>query len=158
MVSNLYFCVCHICCNFLKHLIIFNWRISALQYCLGFCHTSVQISHGCTCVPSLFNLPPPTLPPILPLQVISEHQLWAGCVIQHIPADCAVLCMVMYMFQCYSVSSSHPSFPQCPQACVLHVCVSIAALKIGSSVPSFYIPLICINVCYLFFFFWLTSL
>ena len=48
--------------------------------------------------------------------------------------------------------------PLCPQACVLHVCFSIAALKIGSSVPSFYIPLICINVCYFFFFFWLTSL
>ena len=36
---------------------IFNWRIIALPYCAGFCHTSAWISHRCTCVPSLLNLP-----------------------------------------------------------------------------------------------------
>ena len=36
---------------------IFNWRIIALQYCVGFCHTSIWISHRYN-VPSLLNLPP----------------------------------------------------------------------------------------------------
>ena len=32
-----------------------NWRIVALQYCVGFCHTSTWISHRYTYVPSLLN-------------------------------------------------------------------------------------------------------
>ena len=36
----------------------FNWRIIALQYCVGFCHTSTWISHRYTYVPSLLNLHP----------------------------------------------------------------------------------------------------
>ena len=41
-------------------LFIFNWPITALQYCVGFCHTSTWINHRYTCVPSLLNLPPST--------------------------------------------------------------------------------------------------
>ena len=43
-----------------------NWRILALQYCTGFCHTSTWISHRYTYVPSLLNLPPTshTSPPL----------------------------------------------------------------------------------------------
>ena len=37
--------------------------IVALQYCIGFCHTSTLLSHGYTYVPSLLNLPP-TFQPI----------------------------------------------------------------------------------------------
>ena len=44
----------------------FNWRIIALQYCAGFCHTSTCISHRYTYVPSLLSLPP-TSHSILPL-------------------------------------------------------------------------------------------
>ena len=29
----------------------FNWRLITLQYCIGFCHTSTWIHHGCTCIP-----------------------------------------------------------------------------------------------------------
>ena len=28
--------------------IYFNWRLIALKYCVGFCHTLTWISHGCT--------------------------------------------------------------------------------------------------------------
>ena len=47
-------------CFFKK--IICNWRIIALQYCVGFCHTSAWISHRYTYVPSLLNFPPIFLP------------------------------------------------------------------------------------------------
>ena len=41
---------------------------------------------------------------------------------------------------------------------VLYICVSISALQTGSSVPFFWVPHICVNIQYLFFSFWLTSL
>ena len=49
-------------------ILIFNWRIIALECCVGFYHTTVQISHKCVCIniyiyiyiyiPSLSRLPP----------------------------------------------------------------------------------------------------
>ena len=48
--------------SFLKDFFFFNWRIIASKYCVGFCHTSTWISHRCTYVPSLLNLPPTSLP------------------------------------------------------------------------------------------------
>ena len=44
----------------LKLLSLPAWRILALQYCVGFCHTSTRISHRHICVPSLLKLPPPS--------------------------------------------------------------------------------------------------
>ena len=45
---------------------LFNWRLITLQYCIGFCHTLIWISHGCTCVPH--PEPPSYLPPhLIPL-------------------------------------------------------------------------------------------
>ena len=41
---------------------------------------------------------------------------------------------------------------------VLYLCVSISALQIDSLVPVLEIPHICVNIQYLFFSFWLTSL
>ena len=48
---------CWIFCLFCLTSFIFNWRIIALQDCVGFCHTSAWISHRYTYVPSLLNLP-----------------------------------------------------------------------------------------------------
>ena len=45
---------------------IFNWRVIALQCCVGFCRSSAHISHRHTCVVSLWNCPP-TSHPIPPL-------------------------------------------------------------------------------------------
>ena len=58
---------------FLVLLIIslFYWRIITLQYCDGFCRTSVRIGHRYTRVPPILN-PPPTLS----LWVGLEHCLW----------------------------------------------------------------------------------
>ena len=35
----------------------FNWRIITLQYCDGFCHTSIWIGPKYTYIPSILNLP-----------------------------------------------------------------------------------------------------
>ena len=40
----------------------FNWKIIALQYCVGFCHTTTWITHRYTYVPSLLNLLSPCTP------------------------------------------------------------------------------------------------
>ena len=72
-------CVCVCVC-----VCVFNWRITALQYCVGFWHTTVWISHKYTYVPSLLNLP--SLPhPVSPLWVVTKHQLELPVPIQQLP-------------------------------------------------------------------------
>ena len=44
------------------------------------------------------------------------------------------------------------------QKTVLYICVSFAVSHTGLSLPSFYIPYICISILYWCFSFWLTSL
>ena len=53
---------------FLIKFINFNWRIIALQYHVGLCHTSTQISHRYTYVLSLL----PTSHPFLSLCIVTE--------------------------------------------------------------------------------------
>ena len=43
------------CLEFL-FILFFNWRTIALQYCVGFCHTSTWISHRYMYVPSFLKL------------------------------------------------------------------------------------------------------
>ena len=86
--------------------IYFNWRLIILQYCGSFCHTLTRISHRCTYVsppktPS--HLPPHSIPmgcpsaPALSALFHASNLDWSS--ISH---------MVIYMFQCYSLTSSHP--------------------------------------------------
>ena len=73
----------------------------------------------------------------------------------------SILHTVMYVSMLLSpYMPPSPSFPHPSSAhkSVLKVSVSTAALQMGWSVPSFYIPYICISIWYLFFSFWLTSL
>lgn len=49
--------------EFLFLKVIFNWRITVLQSCLGFSHTTMQISHKYTYVFSVLNLLPTPSPP-----------------------------------------------------------------------------------------------
>ena len=64
-------------------LICFNWRIIALQYCDGFCHTSTWNGHRHTCVPSILN--PSPLLPTPSLQIVPEHWLWVPYIIHQTP-------------------------------------------------------------------------
>ena len=99
----------------------FNWRILSLQCCVGFCHTVMWISHRYTYVPSLLNLPP-TSQPFPPLWVFTED--WFELPESYRRFPLAILWVVMYMFQCYSLNSSHPLLPPlCPQVCSLCLCL-----------------------------------
>ena len=110
----------------LKKLIIyFNWRLIILQYCGGFFHISIWISHGHTCVPPSWTPLPslwgwggeraPACPraPALSALLHAWNLHWSS-----------ILHMVIYMFQCYSVKSSYPRLlPHSPKVSSLHLCL-----------------------------------
>ena len=120
---------------FFFNLFIFNWRITALQYCISLCPTSVWISHRYTHVASLWNL-----------TLTSHHPAPLGC---HRAPDLSFLHHTAYSYwlsilhwRCicfHAILSIHPtlSFLHCVHMFVFYVCISIAVLQIGSSVPSF---------------------
>ena len=54
--------------------------------------------------------------------------------------------MIVYMFQCHSPKSSHP-LPHV-QKTVLYICVSLAVSHTRLSLPSFWIPYICVSILY----------
>ena len=121
------------CIKFFK--ILFNWRLITLQYCGGFCHTLTWISHGYTCVPH--PEPPSHLPPhpipqghpsALALSALAHASNLDWWPISH---------MVIYVFQCYPLKSSHPHLlPQSPTV-FSYICVSFFVSHIGSLLPSF---------------------
>ena len=119
-----------------------------LQYCGGFCHISTWISHGCTGIlhpepPS--HLPPQPIPqghPSAPALSVLSHALkldWRS--ISH---------MLICMFQCYSLKSSHPRLlPQSPKVCSLHLCLFCCLayrVIITIFLNSIYMLLYCIGV------------
>ena len=97
------------CPHFLK--IYFNWRLVTSQYCGGFCHIFTWISHGCTCVPHCIPLGHPSAP-VLSTLFHALNLDWPS--ISH---------MIICMFQCYSLKSSHPLLLQIPKVCSLHLCL-----------------------------------
>ena len=109
----------------LKKIIYFTWRLITLQYCGGFCPTFTWISHACTCVPHPeppAHFPPHAIPqghPNAPALSTQSHALnldWRS--ISH---------MVIYMFQCYCLKSSHPHLlPQSPKVYSLHLCLLLS--------------------------------
>ena len=133
---------------------IFNCRIIALQYFVGFCCASTWISHRYTYVPSLLNLPP-TSHPIPTLFIVTEFLIWPPCILRQISTGSLFL---RYMFPCFLSICPTLVFPCCVHKSFLCVCISTVALQTGSSVLSFYIPYTRVNIRYLFFSFWLISL
>ena len=87
-------------------VIFISWRLVTLQYCSGFCHTLAWISHGFTCVPHpepASHLPSRSHPSGSSQCTGLEHlshafnlDWWS---VSH---------LVIYMFQCCSLRSSHP--------------------------------------------------
>ena len=104
----------------------FYWRIIALQYCAGFCHTSTWISHRYICVPTLWNL----LPISHPIPPFPRALGWVPCVVQPIPTG-----YLFHVWQCicfHAALSTNPtlSFTHQVHESVFYVCISIAALRI----------------------------
>ena len=67
--------------------------------------------------------PPPTSLLTVSLQFAAERQLWVSWVIHHTCTGYPILHMVMNMFQCSSLKSSHPlPLPLSPKDCSLHLC------------------------------------
>ena len=65
--------------------------------------------------------PPPISLPIPSLWVIPVHQPWVPCLMHR---TWTASHMIIYMFQCYSLQSSHPRLlPQSPKDCSVHVCL-----------------------------------
>ena len=114
--------------SFLNFLFIyFNWKLITWQYCSGFWHTFTWISHGCTCVPHpdpLSHLPPHPIPlghPSAPALSTLPHALKRGLACMDWQS---ISHMIIYVFQCSSLKSSHPCLlPQSPTVCFLYLCL-----------------------------------
>ena len=121
---------------FLKNrFIYFNWRLITLQYCSVFaihCHESAMGVHVSPILNPPLHLPPHPIPqghpnaPALSALSHASNLDWRS--VSH---------MIIYMFQCYSLKSSHLAFSHRIQKSVLYICVSFAVSHIGSSLPSF---------------------
>ena len=53
---------------------MFNWKIIALLCSVGFYHATMWISSKYTYISSTVRLMSTPLPPILPLEVVTEHE------------------------------------------------------------------------------------
>ena len=117
------------------------WKIIALQYCAGFCHTSTSISHRCTYVPcSCTSLPSPSHPCRLSQSTglsspCHSKSPLAGCFPYGV---CVSPCHFLHSSS-LSVRPPPPS-PRHVRISVRYVCISTAALQIGVSEPSFWSP------------------
>ena len=92
-----------------KNFLIFNWRIIALQHCVGLCYTSSCISQSCTYVPSLLNLPPTSTPSHS--SRLSQSPRLSSLSHTANSHGLSILHMVACIFQYYFLHSFHPLLP-----------------------------------------------
>ena len=138
---------------FLFYNFIFNWRIIALQYFVGFCQTSAWIGCRCTHVPSLMPCRPSCL------WVVTEPQF-------EFTASYVKFPLAVYLTHgdvCFhSTLSTHPTLSVRPHIRVckrvlLRLCL-LCCPQTGSSALFLESVHVCISTWCLFFSFWLTSL
>ena len=123
--------------------LFFNWRIIALQYCVGFCHTLAQFSHRYAYVPCLLNLPPASHPIHPTPGCHREPDLSSLCHVAHFQW-LFVLHMVIYVFACYSLNLSHLLLPWLsPQVCSLCLHLHCETESVTQSRPSLCNPVNC---------------
>ena len=95
---------------------VFNWRLIALQYCVGFCHTTTWIRHVYTSPP--LREPPSHTPGLSQSPGVSSLGSTAN---SPWPSTFHVL---MYVSPRYSLHVSHwPPPPLCPETCALCLCL-----------------------------------
>ena len=80
------------------------------------------ISHGCTCIP---HSELPSHLPLHPIPLGCPSALALSVLFHTLNLDwSSVSHMLIYMFQCYSLRSSHPCLlPQSPKVCSLYLCL-----------------------------------
>ena len=121
-----------------SNVFIFNWKIIALQSCIGFCHISTWISHRYIYVLSLLNLPP-TSHPIPPLYIFTQHQIWAP--VSGSKFSLAIWFYILY-FICFNATFSVHHTVSFPHRLWLSPIDSISylALKLDIFSPPVYRP------------------
>ena len=126
---------CHRVFFFFSLLVYFSWRLITLQFCGGFCHTLTESAMGVHV--SLHPQPPSHLPPH-PIHLDYPSAPALSVLFHALNLDWpSISHMVICMFKCCSIKSSHPSLlPQSPKS-VLYICVSFAVLHIGLLLPFF---------------------
>ena len=109
----------------------FNWRIIALQYCVGFCHILTWISHWYWHVPSLLNLPPTSLHRVFVLFFIN------GRVLLCLRSNFLNIILMLFFSFCYQYAGIKTAFtrkcgatafvaPKCEMIPIEWVCRRIA--------------------------------
>ena len=88
-----------------------------------------------------------SLPPATTLGC-PEPQVWAPCVIRQISPGSLILHTIVYIFQCNSLSSSHPH-PSSGSLFSMSASPLMPYREVRSSVPPFQIACICVNKQYL---------
>ena len=137
--------------SFFLLLINFYWSTVALLCCVSFIANFIASLHSKMHQPCIDIYP---LPFGFPSHLGHHSALnRVPCAIQYSPLSC--LFYTQYQ-QCICVNPNLPIPPTQPFPLGIHtfvryVSVSISALQIGSSVPFFQIPHICIEIRYLFF-------
>ena len=127
-----------------------GWRLITLQYCSGFCHTLIWISHGFTSIPH--PIPPPTSLSTRFLWVFPEHQAWAlvSCIQPGL-----VICFTLDIIHVLMLFSQNiPPLPSPTESkSLLCISVSIFLFCIWGyhyHLPKFHLcVLVCFNVLYL---------
>ena len=114
--------------------------------------SALQQSESAICI-HIFPISPPLEPPSrtpypTPLGDI-KHRADLPVLCGSLPL--AILHLVVYICQCYSLTTSLSPLPPCVLKSILYICVFIPALSLCLSVPFFKIPYICVSVRYLFY-------
>jgi len=107
--------------------------------------------------PPILNTPP-TFLTTSSLWIVPEHWLWVPCFLHW---TCTGHLFYIQRYTCFNaILSNHLTlaFSHRVQKPVLYIHVSFAALHIGWSLPSFWIPCTCTNIQCLCLSFWLTPL
>ena len=118
-----------------------NWRIIALQCCVGFWRVSTWFNHryiGIRMFPPSWSSVPSYPTPL----GCHRAQGWASCVVYQIPTVC-LFHMVLYMFQCYSVNLPYSLLPSLhPQVCALRL--RLCCCPANRSISPIFLDFICL--------------